>query len=95
MKKRRKIFVIGTNCLKLVFIALLYSPCVLFAQGKSISGTVTDNVGEPIIGASILLKGTTNGIITDLDGKFTLHNVPKNGIISISFIGFKECIERC
>lgn len=41
-------------------------------QQKSINGIVADEQGEPIIGASVLEKGTTNGTITDLDGRFTL-----------------------
>lgn len=45
--------------------------------------------GEPIIGASIVVKGTTNGTITDFDGKFTLSNVPEKGIITITYIGYK------
>lgn len=41
---------------------------------------VTDPNGEPIIGASVVVKGTTNGTITDFDGKFTLSNVPEKGL---------------
>ena len=48
-----------------------------FAQNKTITGLVVDGNGESIIGASVLVKGTTNGIITDIDGKFTLNDVPK------------------
>ena len=50
---------------------------------------VTDPNGEPIIGASVVVKGTTNGTITDFDGKFTLSNVPEKGIITITYIGYK------
>lgn len=63
----------------------------VMAQTKSITGTVTDGTNEPIIGASVLEVGTTNGTITDIDGKFTL-NVKPNAEIKISFIGFKERI---
>ena len=51
---------------------------------------MVDQTGEPVIGANVLVKGTTNGVITDLDGRFTLSNVPNNGTISISFIGYKD-----
>ena len=54
---------------------------------KQISGVVTDEKGEPIIGANVVEKGTTNGIITDLDGKFTLEIVP-GAIVQISYIGY-------
>ncbi|NLO71582.1 MAG: SusC/RagA family TonB-linked outer membrane protein [Porphyromonadaceae bacterium] len=57
-------------------------------QKKTISGKVTDAVtGEPIIGASVVEKGTTNGIMTDINGDFKLF-VPENSIVSITFIGF-------
>ena len=60
-----------------------------FAQNKTITGLVVDGNGESIIGASVLVKGTTNGIITDIDGKFTLNDVPEAGVIQISYIGYK------
>ena len=61
-----------------------------FAQNKTISGIVVDKAGEAVIGASVLVKGTSNGTITDFDGKFTLSNVPEKGIITITYIGYKE-----
>ncbi len=57
-------------------------------QKQSVSGTVTDSTGEPIIGASILEKGTTNGTITDIDGNFNL-NVEAGATLVISFIGYQ------
>lgn len=57
-------------------------------QTRSVSGVVTDAMGDPVIGASVLEKGTTNGVITDMDGKFTL-NIRPDGVIVISYIGFK------
>lgn len=52
-----------------------------------ISGTVKDTKGESIIGANVSVKGTTTGVITDLDGRFSLE-APENGILSVSFIGY-------
>ncbi len=63
-------------------------PFWLYAQNITVKGTVRDNSGEPIIGASVVQKGTSNGIVTDIDGNFSL-SVPANSTISISFIGFK------
>ena len=57
-------------------------------QKEMCSGVVLDAVGEPVIGASVLVKGTTNGTITDLDGNFQLANVNKGDVIEVSFIGF-------
>lgn len=68
-----------------VFTAFLQ---VANAQNRGVQGTVSDQNGEPIIGASVLVKGTTNGTITDLDGKYTLQNVPTNGTIEFSYVGY-------
>lgn len=51
-------------------------------------GVVKDNQGESVIGASVVVKGSTNGTITDLDGHFTLNNVKRGDVIQISFIGY-------
>lgn len=56
-------------------------------SGNTIKGVVTDANGEPIIGANIMVKGTTTGTITDLDGRFTL-DVPENATLQVSYIGF-------
>ena len=56
-------------------------------QKKAILGTVVDIEGEPVIGANVIEKGTTNGTVTDLDGKFSLL-VANNASIQISFIGY-------
>ncbi len=59
----------------------------LFAQ--QVSGTIKDNEGGPIIGASVLVKGTSNGTVTDGNGTFTLNNVAKGSTLVVSFVGFK------
>ncbi len=56
-------------------------------QLRQISGIVSDDRGEPIIGANVIVKGTTNGSITDMDGKYTL-NVQSDAILQISYIGY-------
>ena len=58
-----------------------------FAQQMTVKGLVKDTTGEPIIGANVVVKGTTNGTITDFDGNFLL-NANKGDIIVISFIGY-------
>lgn len=59
-------------------------------QNKKVTGVVVDTNGYPIIGANVVVKGTTNGNITDIDGKFALENVPDNAILLISYIGYKS-----
>jgi len=56
-------------------------------QEKTITGTVKDTNGEPLPGVAIVIQGTTIGTITDIDGNFTLGNVPEGAVIEVSFIG--------
>lgn len=62
-------------------------PSILQQSQKKITGTVSDPNGDPIIGANVVEKGTTNGTITDLDGKFSL-SLPANATLLISYIGY-------
>ena len=92
MKDRKNSSLLGRldKFQRLFFVALLSVLAVgAFAQSKTVSGTVLDKTGESVIGASVVVKGTTNGTITDFDGKFTLQNVPDNGTIQVSFVGYK------
>lgn len=59
-------------------------------QGKTVFGKVTDSSGETVPGASIVVKGTTNGIISDTNGNFTLSNVPENATLQFSFVGMRS-----
>lgn len=61
----------------------------LFSQGTEISGTIKDDVGQPLPGANILELGTTNGVQSDFDGNFRISVSNANAILSVSFIGFK------
>lgn len=76
----RSMFVLFLSCLSVNTLG----------QSLTVSGTVTDEKGEPIIGASVLVMGTTNGSITNFDGIFTLNNVASNAQITISYIGMKS-----
>ncbi len=70
-------------------VTLFLSMLCLFAYAqKTITGTILDNMDEPMIGVNVLVKGTTNGAITDFDGKFTLSNVKADDIIVCSYIGY-------
>ncbi|MFV0537254.1 MAG: SusC/RagA family TonB-linked outer membrane protein [Dysgonomonas sp.] len=92
MNVKSKLFWQQPDCLRricLVLVVSLFSAVGLFAQSSlQISGTVKDVSGEPLIGTSVVEKGTTNGIMTDVDGNFTL-TVKQDAVIEISFIGFK------
>ena len=60
---------------------------VAYAQSISVSGTVVDEIGEPIPGANVLQKGTTNGVLTDIDGNFSLK-APNGATLVVSYIGY-------
>ncbi len=92
MKRQRKTNL--KNCCKLwqrlLFLALMMvGSTVAMAQGK-VSGTVVDANGDAIIGASVIVKGTSTGTVTDFDGNFTIQNVPANGSLVISYVGYRN-----
>jgi TonB-linked SusC/RagA family outer membrane protein len=70
----------------MVFLTVL---CTSLTYSQDVSGTVSDASG-PLPGASILVKGTTNGAQTDIDGKFTIRNVGANAVLVFSYIGLKS-----
>ena len=83
MKKMKRLL---TERLSLFVFTMLFSLTAM-AQNVKVSGVVTDESGEPIIGCTIMQKGTSNGATSDLDGKFTL-SVPQNSTLTFSYIGF-------
>ena len=77
------------NFKNLLFVAVLFISASVLGQAK-ITGEVVDETNQPLPGASIVVKGTTNGTSTDFDGKFTLEAEANSGSIVISFIGFQS-----
>ena len=76
---------------KLFSLLLCFCACagLALAQNMTVSGTVTSaEDGMPVIGASVFVQGTTNGVITDASGNYTLRNVPAGGTLVFSCIGF-------
>lgn len=70
-------------------VILAVSASAIFAQNVKVKGTVTDSKGEPVLGASILVKGTKSGVGADIDGKFTIE-VPANAILIIKAMSYKD-----
>ncbi|WP_255491366.1 SusC/RagA family TonB-linked outer membrane protein [Dysgonomonas sp. ZJ279] len=70
-----------------IFMCMLFSLNILAQDQNKITGVITDQQGEPIIGASVVVKGTTTGAISDIDGVFSL-DVDNNAVLTISYIGF-------
>ena len=71
----------------IVALALLFAGSAGAQETKTIQGMVRDVTGEPLIGASVIEKGTNNGVITDVDGNFTL-TVPADATLSIAYMGY-------
>ena len=65
----------------------LFITASVFGQNLTVTGTVKDVTGEPVIGANVIQEGTSNGSITDIDGKFSL-SIPKGSVLVISYIGY-------
>lgn len=79
------------NLTKGLMVTFLWSFSILmFAQNITVEGTVTDNNGEALIGVTVQVQGTTIGTITDMEGNYTLPNVPPNGTLIVSYIGMQS-----
>lgn len=72
------------------YIVLVKNPNMpsVTQQGRTITGNVKDATGEPVIGANIMVKGTTVGTVTDFDGNYTLSGVPDGAVLHVSYIGY-------
>ncbi len=79
------------NLMKGSMLAIVWvlSQC-MYAQGVQVTGRVTDAAGEPLIGATVQVQGTSGGTVTDIDGNFFLNNVPSNGTLTISYVGMQQ-----
>ncbi|HCO67800.1 MAG TPA: SusC/RagA family TonB-linked outer membrane protein [Dysgonomonas sp.] len=72
-----------------IILCLVLFPTVILAQDNVVTGTVTDaQTKEPLIGVSVVEKGTTNGIITNIDGKFTI-SVPMGAVLTFNYLGYE------
>ena len=72
----------------LLFVAGFLMTAVSYAQ-TTVSGNVTDDTGEPVIGASVMIVGTSTGTVTDFDGNYSISKVDQNASLQVSYIGYK------
>lgn len=84
--KEKNLRKLTKGALFLVFCLFSFS---MFAQNRTVRGTVTDASGEPLIGVTVQVQGTSSGTVTDLDGKFELENVPANAVLDFSYVGMQ------
>lgn len=72
----------------LILMCLFLSVSFALGQNKRISGVVNDEDGVPVIGATVSIVGTSNAMLTDLDGKFSLNNVASDAVLKVSYVGY-------
>ena len=91
MKKKTLLPLEKASWLKSLFllVCLVLSGTTVFAQEKTVTGVVTDSFNEPLIGASIVVQGTTNGVITDLNGKYSIKVTP-GATLQFSYVGMEK-----
>ena len=88
MNRKNKFCSVLQRMQRLMFLlAVTLCSTIAMAQSK-ITGTVVDEMGEPVIGASVMVKGTTSGGVTGLDGNFTIANVKSGAQLVISYVGY-------
>lgn len=75
---------------RLLFIVIgILSFAVIYAQNITVTGIITDSNDEPLIGVSIRVQGTSQGTVTDINGKFSISNVPPNAKLEVSYVGMQ------
>lgn len=75
--------------LRILILCIGFMFCVgAYAQQITVTGSIKDNAGEPIIGGNVMVKGTSNGTVTDLNGNYTLKNVDPTSNLVFSFVGY-------
>ena len=71
-------------------IMVLACGALVHTLAQDVSGTVTDVNGETIIGASVVVKGTSNGTVTDFDGNYQLSNIGADAVLEFSYVGYES-----
>ena len=91
MKKKTLLPLEKASWLKSLFllVCLLLSGNTVFAQEKIVTGVITDSFNEPLIGVSVVVQGTTNGVVTDMDGKYSIKAAP-GSTLQFSYVGMEK-----
>lgn len=90
MKQVKKMNLRKALFFRMLMLLLFCSISIAFTQAQTITGSVIDENNEPLIGVSVLVKGTTIGTITDIDGNFSVNSNDPNAVLVFSLIGFKK-----
>ncbi|EKU90602.1 SusC/RagA family TonB-linked outer membrane protein [Bacteroides oleiciplenus] len=91
MKKKTLLPLEKASWLKSLFllVCLLLSGNTVFAQEKIVTGVITDSFNEPLIGVSVVVQGTSNGVVTDMDGKYSIKATP-GSTLQFSYVGMEK-----
>jgi TonB-linked SusC/RagA family outer membrane protein len=73
----------------LISITMILFCTIVFAQQRTVTGLITDNRSEPLPGVTVVVKGTTSGVITGMDGRYTIDNLSESAVLIFSFVGLK------
>lgn len=80
-----------TNLMRgIIFTTVWIFSLCMYAQTVNVTGMVTDATGEPLIGVTVQVQGTATGTVTDIEGRFSLNNVPSNSTLEISYVGMQS-----
>ena len=88
MKLNKQVFSFGRFAFLALLVQLLL--CGHLSAQVNLSGTITDSAGEPLIGASILVKGTSSGTVTDFEGKYAIEVADKDAVLVVSYTGYRS-----
>lgn len=87
---RKSLFLRQNGMRVLLVIALLVTSLTMFSQNITVKGKVTDSqTGEPMIGLNVVIKGTVRGVVTDVNGNYTLANCPPDAVLVFSYVGYQ------
>lgn len=87
-KKRRRISWLGKRWFAGYVLLMFVFVQAIAQQTMTITGNVKDKLGEPVIGANVVVKGTSTGTITDVDGNFRIPDAPRQATVVVTFIGY-------
>ena len=76
----------------IIYLSGIFFGIQLYAQDIQLSGTVRDNQGEPLIGVAVFIEGSSNGAMTDIDGKYSI-SVPSKAVVTFDYMGFRQVRE--
>ena len=88
-RRMKKLLLIMKLTALLFLLGLIQVSATVYSQQRSVSGNIVDESGQPLPGVTVVVKGTTNGTVSNADGNYTISNVPDDATLQFSFVGMK------